>query len=47
MFVLVGGEWPVFDDWLLGGHFYDLADEHDAAMFYVEHRFYGTSFPEG
>lgn len=46
LFILVGAEWPISEGWLMGGHFYDMAEEHGAAMFYVEHRFYGRSFPE-
>lgn len=45
LFILVGGETPIFPLYLSGGLMFHLAEEHGAAMFYLEHRFYGSSFP--
>ncbi|XP_061387301.1 putative serine protease K12H4.7 [Musca vetustissima] len=46
MFIAVGGEWEIQPYLLNQGHFYDMARQHNAIMFYTEHRFYGKSWPK-
>ncbi|XP_055921973.1 putative serine protease K12H4.7 [Eupeodes corollae] len=45
IFIFVGGEWAISSGYLTGGHMYDMAKEHNGAMFYTEHRYYGQSKP--
>ncbi|XP_065354694.1 putative serine protease K12H4.7 [Calliphora vicina] len=45
VFVFVGGEWEIFPHMLKSGHFYDMARQQAAVMFYTEHRYYGQSWP--
>ncbi|KAL5290289.1 hypothetical protein ACFFRR_009935 [Megaselia abdita] len=45
IFIFVGGEWEVSNGYLIGGHMYDMAKEHNGSMFYTEHRYYGKSQP--
>ncbi|XP_054726720.1 putative serine protease K12H4.7 [Anastrepha obliqua] len=44
-FIFVGGEWEISTRFIDGGHFYDLAKEHNGYLFYTEHRYYGQSRP--
>ncbi|XP_014096121.1 putative serine protease K12H4.7 [Bactrocera oleae] len=44
-FIFVGGEWEITPGYVTGGHFYDLAEEHNGYLFYTEHRYYGQSYP--
>ncbi|XP_037942618.1 putative serine protease K12H4.7 [Teleopsis dalmanni] len=46
LFIFIGGEWEISKAYLLTGHFYDIALQHHAMLYYVEHRFYGKSIPE-
>jgi len=43
--IFVGGLWNIYEGYLLGGHMYDMAKDNKAHMFYVEHRYYGRSWP--
>lgn len=45
IFIFVGGEWEISDGYVTGGHMYDMAKEHNGALYYTEHRFYGDSKP--
>lgn len=45
LFIYVGGEWTISSGTMSGGHFYDMARELGAYLFYTEHRFYGLSRP--
>jgi len=45
MFIMLGGEWEISPDLISGGHFYDMAKEHKAMLYYTEHRYYGESKP--
>ena len=45
IFIYVGGEWEISAGWISGGHFYDIAQEHNAMLYYTEHRYYGASKP--
>lgn len=45
LFIFVGGEWEISTGYVTGGHFYDLAKEHNGYLFYTEHRYYGKSWP--
>lgn len=46
LFIMVGGEWEIQPYLLEQGHFYDMAQRHEAIMFYTEHRYYGKSWPK-
>ncbi|KNC32071.1 hypothetical protein FF38_02260 [Lucilia cuprina] len=46
IFVFVGGEWEILPHMLQSGHFYDMAKQQEALMFYTEHRYYGQSWPK-
>ncbi|XP_037807821.1 putative serine protease K12H4.7 [Lucilia sericata] len=46
IFVFVGGEWEILPHMLQAGHFYDMAKQQEALMFYTEHRYYGQSWPK-
>ncbi|KAM7362317.1 putative serine protease K12H4.7 [Cochliomyia hominivorax] len=46
IFVFLGGEWEITPEMLTGGHFYDMARQQEALMFYTEHRYYGESWPK-
>lgn len=45
IFIIIGGEGPIIEDTMYGGHYYDIAREHKAMLFQTEHRFYGESRP--
>ncbi|XP_001868269.2 putative serine protease K12H4.7 [Culex quinquefasciatus] len=45
LFIFVGGEWTISAGSIQQGHFYDMAAEHRAYLFYTEHRYYGQSRP--
>ncbi|XP_055530179.1 thymus-specific serine protease [Wyeomyia smithii] len=45
LFIYVGGEWTISAGSISRGHFYDMAEELGAYLFYTEHRFYGLSRP--
>ncbi|XP_055384473.1 putative serine protease K12H4.7 [Condylostylus longicornis] len=45
IFIFLGGEWSISDGFITAGHFYDMAAENNAYLFYTEHRYYGKSFP--
>ncbi|XP_065089084.1 putative serine protease K12H4.7 [Ochlerotatus camptorhynchus] len=45
LFIFLGGEWEVNSGTVLQGHFYDMAKELGAYLFYTEHRYYGQSHP--
>ncbi|XP_018335687.1 putative serine protease K12H4.7 [Agrilus planipennis] len=45
MFVFIGGEWTISTGWITSGLFFDIAQMHNATLFYTEHRFYGGSYP--
>lgn len=45
LFIFVGGEWAISEFSIQQGHFYDMAKEHQAYLFYTEHRYYGQSRP--
>lgn len=42
---MVEGQSPIFYFYLTAGNMFDLAKEHGAAMFLLEFRFFGNSFP--
>lgn len=45
LFIYIGGEWEITDDWITGGHTYDMARHHHGYLVYTEHRYYGESRP--
>lgn len=45
IFIFVGGELKMLEEWLLGGHMRDMAMKLNGSMYYVEHRYYGESRP--
>lgn len=45
LYVFLGGEWPITPYRLLSSLMVDSARDMDGYMFYLEHRFYGQSFP--
>ena len=46
MFIQIGGEGPgISDHWLTYGAWIDWAIEQKAALFILEHRYYGKSHP--
>lgn len=45
LFIFVGGEWEISYQWVLAGHFYDMAKDLNGLLFYTEHRYYGASHP--
>ncbi|XP_053962487.1 putative serine protease K12H4.7 [Anastrepha ludens] len=47
IFIFVGGEWEISPVYLLAGHMHDIAKQHNGMLYYVEHRFYGNSWPLG
>ncbi|XP_017475617.1 PREDICTED: putative serine protease K12H4.7 [Rhagoletis zephyria] len=47
IFIFVGGEWEITPTYLLTGHMHDIARQHNGMLYYVEHRFYGRSWPLG
>lgn len=44
-FVFLGGEWTITPYRLTNSLMYDMADDLNAAIFYLEHRYYGESRP--
>lgn len=44
-FVFLGGEWIITEYRLTNSLMYDMAEDLNAAIFYLEHRFYGLSRP--
>ena len=44
-FIHIGGEAEANPIWLEYGLWHTLAQEHHAAMFILEHRYYGKSYP--
>ena len=44
-FLYIGGEGEASPGWLTYGMWYEWAQQHGAAMFVLEHRFYGQSHP--
>ncbi|XP_044057225.1 thymus-specific serine protease isoform X2 [Siniperca chuatsi] len=48
VFLFIGGEGPIFEFDVLGGHHVDMAEKHGALLLVLEHRFYGDSInPDG
>ncbi|XP_001662504.2 putative serine protease F56F10.1 isoform X1 [Aedes aegypti] len=45
LFIFLGGEWEISPGYVMYGHFYDMAKELGAHLFYTEHRYYGQSRP--
>ncbi|XP_062563844.1 putative serine protease K12H4.7 [Armigeres subalbatus] len=45
LFIFLGGEWEISSGFVSYGHFYDMAKELGAYLFYTEHRYYGQSRP--
>lgn len=45
VFLMIGGEGPIGVGWMLYGNWIELAQEHGALCFQLEHRFYGKSHP--
>ncbi|XP_076243025.1 putative serine protease K12H4.7 [Calliopsis andreniformis] len=45
IFIMIGGEWSISKGYLQGGLMYELAVDHNAMMYYTEHRYYGKSRP--
>lgn len=45
MFVFLGGEWIITPYRLTNSLMYDMADDLNASIFYLEHRYYGESRP--
>ena len=46
IFIYVGGEWTISGASISpGNHFYDMAKDFHANLFYTEHRYYGQSHP--
>lgn len=45
LFVFLGGEWIITPYRLTNSLMYDMADDLNAAIFYLEHRYYGESRP--
>ncbi|XP_067630333.1 thymus-specific serine protease isoform X2 [Eurosta solidaginis] len=45
VFIFVGGEWEITPAYLLTGHMHDIAKQHKGMLYYVEHRYYGQSWP--
>nr|XP_036228766.1 putative serine protease K12H4.7 [Bactrocera oleae] len=45
IFIFVGGEWEISPAFLLTGHMHDIARQHNGMLYYVEHRYYGLSWP--
>jgi len=43
--IMIGGEGEASPAWMTYGHWYRLAQEQGAAMFQLEHRYYGASQP--
>nr|XP_020442276.1 thymus-specific serine protease-like isoform X1 [Monopterus albus]XP_020442287.1 thymus-specific serine protease-like isoform X1 [Monopterus albus]XP_020442296.1 thymus-specific serine protease-like isoform X1 [Monopterus albus] len=43
VFLFIGGEGPIFESDLLGGHHVEMAEKHRALLLTLEHRFYGDS----
>ena len=43
--IFIGGEGEASPQWLTYGHWYSLAKAEGAAMFLLEHRYYGASHP--
>ncbi|XP_039947861.1 putative serine protease K12H4.7 [Bactrocera tryoni] len=46
IFIFVGGEWEISPAYLLTGHMHDIARQHNGMLYYVEHRYYGKSWPK-
>lgn len=44
-FVFLGGEWAITEYRLTNSLMYDMSDDLNAAIFYLEHRYYGGSRP--
>ena len=44
-FLMIEGEYEARSSWLEYGMWYEWAQQHGAAMFVLEHRFYGQSRP--
>jgi len=44
-FIMIGGEGEASPGWLNYGQWYKWAEENNAAMFLLEHRYYGQSHP--
>lgn len=44
-FVFLGGEWIITEYRMTNSLMWDMSDELNAAIFYLEHRFYGLSRP--
>lgn len=47
MFIFLGGELTVPRNFIEEGTFYEMAREQGAALFALEHRFYGSSLIDG
>lgn len=45
MLIMIGGEWAISKGFLEAGLMYELASNHNASMYYTEHRYYGKSKP--
>ncbi|KAJ8708184.1 hypothetical protein PYW08_010550 [Mythimna loreyi] len=43
--IFVGGEWAISENWTQAGLAYEMAQQMGAALFYTEHRYYGSSRP--
>lgn len=47
VFLMIEGESEASPQWAVSGHHYDMAIQHNALIFVVEHRYYGLSTPFG
>lgn len=47
MFLSIGGEGPADPVWMENGAWIQYAQDHNAFLFMVEHRFYGKTHPTG
>lgn len=45
MFVLIEGEGEADPTWIQGGHTIEMAEQNNALLFFLEHRYYGQSRP--
>ncbi|CAH1647192.1 unnamed protein product [Spodoptera littoralis] len=43
IFIMIGGDWPIYHNWLTNGNMYEMARENKGYQVYIEHRYYGES----